>query len=149
MCFSYRFPFAKTEFESRGENSPASRSTVNLLLISVAAGRTVAASGPVAATAIRLRRGNPEGQHHQSHKAQHSFRDRFHDNSPNRSSYFKPLVLTTPTHYRPRQKTRQMGLEFRSGELGYEETVPQNWEVCLRYRTKRADPKPEVRGRPC
>jgi hypothetical protein len=82
----------------------------------VAAGRAVTASRPVAATAIRLRRGNPEGQHHQSNKAQHSFRDRFHDNSPDRSFYFKPFVLTTPTLLGSSENT-QMGLSLDQENL--------------------------------
>src|SRR5258708_35169570 len=114
--------------------------------MSVATGRTVAAGGPVATVATGLRRGNPKGQHHQSHKAQNSFRDRFHDNSPDRSFQFKPFVLTAPTRLAPSENASD-GLGFRSEEPECEGRVPPNWGACLRSRKASGDSKPEVRGR--
>src|SRR5712671_6588179 len=94
MCFLL---FVLIDVPAPGQRSPRLPVDLELLLMAVAARRTVATSGPVATVGAGFRSGNPKGQHHQSRKAQNSFRDRFHDNSPDTSFQNKPLVLTRPT----------------------------------------------------
>src|SRR5438876_522341 len=94
-----------------GQRSPRLPVDLKLFQMAVAARRTVATSGPVATVSAGFRSGNPKGQHHQSHKAQHSFRDRFHTIL---LIYFqiKPLVLTIPTLRAVRKKAIRLGLDL-------------------------------------